>query len=202
MTALLTGFFVSFSLILAIGGQNALVLRNGLARNHVFAIVSFCALSDAILIVAGVVGFGAVVALYPNLPFYMAFGGAIFLIGYGLLRLYAAFTSDYAADLGGHPQPLRKTLATVAAMTWLNPHVYLDTLALIGAVSTRFVPMDEKIAFTIGAVSASFVFFFSLGFGARLLSPYMSKPSTWRALDVVIAIVMFILAWQIALSAH
>ncbi|PIB24755.1 amino acid transporter [Amylibacter kogurei] len=194
ITAGLTGFSTSISLILAIGAQNTLVLRQGLARAHVLPVVLFCAISDAVLIALGVAGFSAIVDQYPSLPKIMAWGGAIFLFVYGAMRLYAAATSDYANEMAGRSLPLRQVLFTLAGVTWLNPHVYLDTLALIGAISTKFPAMDEKLSFAFGAVSASFVFFFALGFGAKYLAPFMRSPRTWRVLDVGIAIVMFAIA--------
>ncbi|MCL4122540.1 UNVERIFIED_CONTAM: hypothetical protein GTU68_051605 [Idotea baltica] len=190
----LTGFNVSISLILAIGAQNTLVLRQGLARAHVLPVVLFCAISDAVLIALGVAGFSAIVELYPSLPKIMAWGGAIFLFVYGAMRLYAAATSDYENELAGRSLPLRQVLFTLAGVTWLNPHVYLDTLALIGAISTSYPALDEKLSFGFGAVMASFVFFFALGYGAKYLAPFMRSPRTWRILDIVIAIVMFAIA--------
>ena len=190
----ITGFATGFSLILAIGAQNAFVLRQGLTRNHVFWLCLLCASSDALLITAGVLGFGYLVTLYPLLPQIMTWGGAAFLIMYGLLRLWAAYKGDYTLDIKGKQAGLWATLATAAAFTWLNPHVYLDTLALIGAVSVEYVEPARKMAFGIGAVTASFVFFFGLGYGARLLAPVMQSVRAWRVLDVIIGIVMLALA--------
>ncbi len=190
----LTGFATAFTLIVAIGAQNAFVLRQGLARAHVFWLCLLCAVSDAILIVAGVLGFGIVVQMYPMLPQIMAWGGAAFLFVYGALRFWAAWKGEYAMQLAGQSAGLWATLTTGAAFTWLNPHVYLDTLALIGAVSTQYVDPPQKTAFTIGAVTSSFVFFFSLGYGARLLAPVMQSAKAWRILDVGIGLVMWALA--------
>lgn len=193
----LTGFATAFALILAIGAQNAFVLRQGLVRAHVFWLCLLCAVSDAVLIVAGVLGFGVIVELYPQLPQIMAWGGAAFLIVYGAMRFFAAWKGDYAMQLGGQSAGLWATLATGAAFTWLNPHVYLDTLGLIGAVSTQFTDITEKTAFGIGAVTSSFVFFFSLGYGARLLAPIMQSARAWRMLDVGIGVVMWALALKL-----
>ncbi len=190
----LTGFATGFSLILAIGAQNAFVLRQGLLRTHVFWLCLLCALSDAALIAAGVIGFGAVVATFPALPRIMALGGAAFLAVYGTMRLFAAWRGDYALTLAGKSAGLGATLATAAAFTWLNPHVYLDTLGLVGAVSTQYPGAAAKTAFGIGAVLASFVFFFGLGYGARLLAPIMQSIRAWRLLDVLIGLVMWALA--------
>ena len=192
--AALTGFATGFSLILAIGAQNAFVLRQGLVRAHVFWLCLFCAASDAILITAGVLGFGAIVNLFPSFPRIMALAGAAFLFVYGLQRLIAAWRGDYALHLAGGTKPLWPTLATAAAFTWLNPHVYLDTLGLVGAISTDFDDTGRKTAFGAGAVTASFVFFFGLGYGARLLAPVMQSARSWRVLDTVIGLVMWALA--------
>ena len=189
-----TGFLTGFSLILAIGAQNAFVLRQGLARAHVFWLCLLCAASDALLITAGVLGFSAIVGLAPWLPAAMALGGAAFLAVYGATRFLAAWRGDYAMQIAGESRGLAATLATGAAFTWLNPHVYLDTLGLVGAVSTQFEPAALKAAFGTGAVLASFVFFFGLGYGARLLAPVMQSARAWRALDALIGAVMWALA--------
>lgn len=197
LTAATTGFVTAFSLILAIGAQNAFVLRQGLLRAHVFWLCLLCAVSDALLITAGVVGFGAIVTLYPTFPKIMAYGGATFLLLYGATRFRAAYRGDYALVLEGKSAGLWPTLATAAAFTWLNPHVYLDTLGLIGAISTQFTEPPEKTAFGIGAALSSFVFFFGLGYGARMLAPIMQSTRAWRGLDLLIGIVMWILAFSL-----
>ncbi|MGJ8583090.1 MAG: LysE/ArgO family amino acid transporter [Marinosulfonomonas sp.] len=202
IAAATTGFLTGFSLILAIGAQNAFVLRQGLIKAHVFWLCLLCALSDAVLILAGIVGFGALVSYFPIFPKLMAFGGAAFLAVYGLMRFLAAYRGDYDMVLEGRSLGLWPTLATAAAFTWLNPHVYLDTLGLIGAVSTQFNSTATKTAFAIGAVTASFVFFFSLGYGARLLAPIMQSTKAWRLLDVGIGAVMWVLSLSLLLSAH
>lgn len=199
-TAALTGFSTAFALILAIGAQNAFVLRQGLLRKHVFWTCLLCAVSDALLIAAGVFGFGAIVALYPSLPTVMAFAGAAFLLVYGATRFWAAWTGDYEMSVAGQSAGLSATLLTVAAFTWLNPHVYLDTLGLIGAISTQFEPGAARMAYGLGAVTASFVFFFGLGYGARLLAPVMQSPRAWRVLDVIIGVVMWVLALKLILG--
>lgn len=195
-----TGFFTAFSLILAIGAQNAFVLRQGLMRSNVFALCLLCAVSDAILIALGVAGFGYVVTLFPAFPAIMAIAGAAFLFVYGLLRFRAAHLGDYAVVLSGNGAALWPTLMTGAALTWLNPHVYLDTLGLIGAVSTQFTGPNEKLVFGIAATASSFVFFFALGYGARVLAPVMQTPAAWRALDVLIGAVMWVIAFGLITS--
>ena len=194
-----TGFSTGFSLILAIGAQNAFVLRQGLIRKHVFWLCLLCAVSDAILIAAGVLGFAAIVQQWPLLPQIMRWGGAAFLLVYGAQRLWAAYKGQYHLQLSGHSAGLWATLATAAAFTWLNPHVYLDTLGLIGAVSTQYHMNFERHAFGIGAITSSFVFFFGLGYGARLLAPIMQSARAWQVLDVIIGLVMCALAVMLLL---
>jgi len=200
LTAAFTGFFTAFSLILAIGAQNAFMLRHGLMRAHVFWLALLFSVSDAILITAGVLGFGALVEQYPLLPVFMVWAGAAFLIVYGALRFRAAWRGEYQMELTGKSAGLWATLTIGAAFTWLNPHVYLDTLGLIGAISTRFEGAALKWAFGISAVAASFVFFFSLGYGARLLAPVMTSAKAWRVLDILIGATMWAIAAGLLLS--
>ncbi|MEJ1993472.1 MAG: LysE/ArgO family amino acid transporter [Maritimibacter sp.] len=200
IAAALTGFVTGFSLILAIGAQNAFVLRQGLMRQHVFPLVLFCSLSDAVLISAGVAGFGALTTALPGLPLYMSLAGAAFLTVYGLTRLHAAWIGGHVLENGGEARRLSKTLAIAAGFTWLNPHVYLDTLGLVGAISTGFSGSAAKTAFAIGAVAASFTFFFALGYGARLLAPVMRSARAWQVLDALIGLTMVALAAKLILG--
>ncbi|WP_118132655.1 LysE/ArgO family amino acid transporter [Oceanicella sp. SM1341] len=200
LAAALRGFLTGGSLILAIGAQNAFVLRQGLMRAHVFAVCLACALSDALLIAGGVAGFGAVVSAVPLLPLVMRWAGAAFLIVYGALRFRAALHPQVLEAGGGVPAALGPTLATCLTLTWANPHVYLDTFGLIGAVSTAYHGAWPKTAFGAGAVAASFAFFFALGYGARLLAPLMRRPASWRVLDILIGIVMWAIAAQLLLG--
>lgn len=197
--AAFTGFATGFSLILAIGAQNAFVLRQGLIRKHVFWLCLLCAVSDAILIAAGVLGFAAIVTQWPLLPQIMRWGGAAFLLVYGAQRMRVAYQGHYHLHLAGQSAGLWATLATAAAFTWLNPHVYLDTLGLIGAISTQYHMNVERYAFGLGAVLSSFVFFFGLGYGARLLAPIMQSARAWQVLDVLIGVVMWVLALMLLL---
>lgn len=187
------GFGLGFSLILAIGAQNAFVLRQGLRRQYVLAICLTCAISDALLIIAGVVGFQWLATVLPGVVDIVKWAGAAFLFGYGALSLRAAIKGGEKLEAEGHAQSFSKALITCLALTWLNPHVYLDTMLLIGSISAQY---EAKVAFTVGAALASFVFFFSLGFGARLLAPIFARPMAWRVLDVLICGVM----WSIAVS--
>lgn len=192
---------VGLSLIIAIGAQNAFVLRQGLRNEHVFAISLACAASDAILIALGVAGFGKIIALAPWLDPVMRYGGAAFLIWYGAISLRSALRSTGALAVGAttEKRDLRATLLTCLAFTWLNPHVYLDTVVLIRSISTQFPGFETS--FAAGAMSGSFLFFFSLGYGAIWLKPLFAKPSSWRILEGIIAIVMWAIAFQLIVHA-
>lgn len=194
MSTFLPGFGLGFGLILAIGAQNAFVLRQGLRGEHVFLVCLVCAVSDAFLIGAGVAGFGALALAFPWLEVAMRYGGATFLIAYGGLAFRAAWTGAAALKAADPVQAgLGGTLATVLVLTWLNPHVYLDTVALIGSVSAQY---PDRLTFAIGAISASFVFFFTLGYGARILQPLFARPRAWVVLETGIGLVM----WAIAIK--
>ncbi|MGL3605042.1 LysE/ArgO family amino acid transporter [Rhizobium sp. G187] len=187
--ALTSGFLLGLSLIVAIGAQNAFILRQGLRREHVFPLVLTCALSDAILIALGVAGFATVLASITWLEPVMRYGGAAFLFAYSLRSLWSAWKGGNALSPDGAARPSRTAaLTTCLALTWLNPHVYLDTVVLLGSISTRHA--GHETAFALGAMTASFLFFFSLGYGARLLAPLFARPIAWRLLDLVIGIVM------------
>ena len=187
----ITGFSIGFSLILAIGAQNAFVLKQGLIRQNVFLVCLICAASDAILITLGVSGFGEIITEYPIIESLARIGGALFLFTYGVLNLYSAQTKTHALEPTKKIQKSkRKTILTCLGFTWLNPHVYLDTVVMLGSISTQF---ENTVAFALGAISASFVFFFSLGFGASKLTRYFEKPRTWRVLENLIGILMIFL---------
>ena len=193
VTAFLPGLFLGFSLIVAIGAQNAFVLRQGLRNEHVLAICATCALSDAVLILIGVSGFATAGARWPWLEPLMRYTGAAFLLVYGLRSARSALRSGSGlAPADREPAGLLPALLTCLALTWLNPHVYLDTVVLVGSVSARFPEARE--AFALGAMTASVLFFFALGYGARLLRPLFAKPASWRAMDGVIALVMWAIA--------
>lgn len=196
LTAAITGFATLFALILAIGAQNAFVLRQGLARQHVFWVCMVCALSDAVLITIGIAGTGTIAHSIPVLIDVLMWGGAVFLIAYGALSFGRAMRPERLEAAQESAPTLRASIVTCLALTWLNPHVYLDTVALAGAISTQYETVALKFAFGLGATSASFVFFFSLGYGARLLAPIFAKPRAWAILDLIIAAIM----WSIAAS--
>ncbi len=196
----LQGFGMGAGLIIAIGAQNAFVLKTGLLRRHLLAVVLFCFLSDATLIAAGVGGFGTLVAAFPLLTDAAAIGGAIFLAFYGARAAWSALRPGalQAGDGVGGPG-LLATLATVAALTWLNPHVYLDTVVLVGGIAGQF-PMPQRLWFGAGAVLASAAWFFALGYGARLLAPLFARPAAWQVLDGLIALVMWAIATSLLLG--
>ncbi|MFG6618021.1 LysE/ArgO family amino acid transporter [Sulfitobacter sp. 1A05707] len=193
-TSLLPGFALSLTLIMAIGAQNAFVLRQGLHREHVLPVVLVCAASDAVLIMSGVAGFGALAEAAPWFGPLMRYGGAAFLLWYGWRNAVSAWQGGEALEAEGQStRSLRKAILTLLALTWLNPHVYLDTLVLLGSISAQY---PDRLSFGIGAVLASFVFFFSLGYGARLLAPLFARPRSWQVLDAIIAVTM----WAIAIK--
>lgn len=199
MAAYVSGFLLGFSLILAIGAQNAFVLRQGLRNAHVFWICLVCSLSDVVLIAAGVAGFGVMAARAPWLGDVFLWGGVAFLVVYGLLALRSASRGGAALEVEGETtQSLRAALLTCLAFTWLNPHVYLDTLVLVGSISATWE--DARWIFGAGVATASAVFFFALGYGARLLAPVFSRPLAWRLLDLIVALTMFGIAAGLVLN--
>ena len=201
--AFLTGFFLGISLILAIGAQNAFVLRQGILGQHVLYVALFCSLSDALLICIGIASISfflsSFIAQFSDLLFGFS---AIWLAGYGLIRLKAVFKSDSALEIdSSRSKDLIPTLSILFILTFANPHVYLDTMILIGSVSQQFSG-DHKISFAFGASLASFIFFFSLAYGAKLLIPIMQSPNSWRKLDFLIAVVMFIISFKLAYAGQ
>lgn len=197
--AALVGFYLGFSLILAIGAQNAFVLRQGLRRAHVGPVVMTCALSDAALIALGVSSFAVISDLMPWVGPLFRYGGAAFLIFYGarsFLHSWQGGETLLAAGAGGGT--LKSAVLTCLALTWLNPHVYLDTVILIGTIATQYG--DDRMWFGAGAVAASFVFFFSLGYGARALAPVFARPRAWQVLDIIIGLVMWAIAAKLLLA--
>ncbi|MEN3978942.1 LysE/ArgO family amino acid transporter [Acinetobacter sp. CWB-B33] len=190
----LQGLAVGFSLIIAIGAQNAFILKQGLKRQHVFWVCFACALSDSLLILLGVAGFSAVLLHYPQIIQFAKWGGALFLFWYGFQHAVQALQSASAIQLSANSaSSLTQTLLMCLALTWLNPHVYLDTVILLGSLSTQFA---DQAYFALGAISASWLFFFALGYGARVLIPVFENPKAWHFLDGMIALVM----WGIAVS--
>jgi L-lysine exporter family protein LysE/ArgO len=196
--AALAGLGLGLSLIVAIGAQNAFVLRQGLRLEHVGAVVAVCAASDAVLICAGVLGAGALLLAHPDLLTAVCFGGAAFLLTYGVLAARRALrpADVLAADASGVRTGLAVTVLTCLALTWLNPHVYLDTVVLLGSLSATHG--GDRWWFGVGAATGSVLWFAALGFGARLLRPVFARPAAWRVLDVLIAVVMTTLGVSLA----
>lgn len=187
------GYLLSISLIAAIGAQNAFVLRQGLRKEHVFAVILACALSDALLMAAGVAGFGVVSAHVPWIGEAMRYGGAAFLLVYGALRFRAALRGGEALrPTEGATTPLAQVLATCLVLTWANPHVYLDTVVLIGSISAQYAP--HQAMFGAGAALGSLSFFLALGYGARLLAPVFARPQAWVVLEVIVGCTMWAIA--------
>lgn len=203
ISAFLTGFLLGASLILAIGAQNTFVLRQGILGQHVFYVALFCALSDAVLIIIGITSisffFNSFIDQFTELLFGLS---ALWLFGYGILRLKGIFKSDEMINFEAAKQKsLFSTILVAAFVTFMNPHVYLDTMILIGAVSQQFNGY-YKIAFGLGSCLSSFIFFFSLAFGSKLLSNLMIKPFSWKILDSIVALIMFFLAFKLASSGN
>jgi L-lysine exporter family protein LysE/ArgO len=187
LTSALAGFAASAVLIIAIGAQNALVLRQGLRREHVLPVVLVCALSDLLLISAGIAGLGAVIAARPEVVVAVRWVGAAFLLGYAVLAARRALRPGTLTTTDRAPSTLRTTLLTSLALTYLNPHVYLDTVLLLGSVAQQH---PHRWLFGVGAAAASAVWFTALGAGAHRLGPVLARPGAWRVLDGMIAVVM------------
>jgi L-lysine exporter family protein LysE/ArgO len=199
MLTLLAGLGFGLSLIVAIGAQNAFVLRQGLRREHVAVVAAICAVSDALLYAAGGAGFGPLVERWPDAVEVMRWLGAAVVLGYGAMAAWRAVRGDTrlaAAEegaLGDSPgRRLRPVVLTTLALTWLNPHVYLDTVLLQGSVAATYG--DDRWLFTAGAMVSSILWFCGLGYGARLLAPVLKRPGAWRVVDGVIALIMVAVA--------
>ena len=194
-----SGFALGGSLIVAIGAQNAFILRQGLIRSHVFVLCLICAISDALLIAAGVGGLGTIVSQSPLLISVVTLGGALFLATYSAMAFRRAVKPG--AMVAGAPESmaLKAAVMTCLAFTFLNPHVYLDTVVLLGSLSAAYQGL-ERVAYGVGAVIASFAWFFGLGYGARYLAPLFARPAAWRVLDGLIGVVMGLLALGLLIS--
>lgn len=188
-SAAISGFLLGASLIIAIGAQNAFILRQGLLRQHVFVLALICALSDALLIAAGVAGLGTLISRSPNLIMAVTIGGALFLFTYAIIAFRRAIKPDVLTAARSGEARLWPAVAACLAFTFLNPHVYLDTVVLLGGLSAAYEG-QARLAYGLGAMTASFVWFFGLGYGARLLEPVFARPAAWRVLDLLIGMVM------------
>jgi L-lysine exporter family protein LysE/ArgO len=189
LSSFTAGLLLGASLIVAIGAQNAFILKQGILRQHVFPLCAICALSDAALIALGVAGVGALVSRSGLLLKGVTVGGALFLLAYALIAARRAWRPGALTVGGEGGGSLGQAVATVLAFTFLNPHVYLDTVLLIGSFSAHY-PGRARLAFATGAMLASFLWFFGLGYGARLLAPLFRRRAAWRVLDGLIALVM------------
>ena len=198
MQAIIPGLLTGLSLIVAIGAQNAFVLRQGLLKKHVLVIVVICALSDAFLITLGVLGLGSLIEALPWLLEVIRWVGVAFLVWYGSSSLRRFVKQDSLKAAETSVGSVKQAVLTTLALTFLNPHVYLDTVIFIGGIANSFG--DQKWWFVLGAITASFLWFFGLGFGASKASVLVSKPVFWKILDVFIAAVMFSLAITLALA--
>lgn len=198
MTTFFAGFSLGLSLILAIGSQNAFVLKQGIKREHVLLVCTLCAFSDVILISLGIAGFGIVINEYPLIETYARYGGIVFLLVYSALSFKSAFKLARALkpEAAVHESAF-KVAGACLAFTWLNPHVYLDTVVLLGSISTQYE--GQQLEFALGAILASFTFFFSWGYGARLLETAFQSPKAWKVLDFVVGLTMLIIALTLVL---
>lgn len=196
MTTFFYGLGIGFSLILAIGAQNAFVLKQGLKQQHVFWVCLICALSDSILIYLGVTGFSKIVVDFPLIVTLAKYFGAAFLFLYGLRNFYSAIQNNSGLNPSEiEKDSLLKIIGMCLAFTWLNPHVYLDTVILVGSISVQFA--DQIYLFAAGTILASWIFFFALGYGARALLPLFKKASSWRVLDVLVGLMMWAIATKL-----
>jgi L-lysine exporter family protein LysE/ArgO len=191
------GLGTGAALIIAIGAQNAFVLKQGILKNHVFPTVFLCALIDALLIALGVGGFGTLLTSSAFLLACARWGGAAFLVYYGLRSFRAVLKSDTLnMDSNTDHPDLKTSITTVLALSFLNPHVYLDTVVLLGSIGSQFA-IQERPLFASGAITASFLWFFSLGYGARFLAPLFKKPLAWKILDFAIGVIMWAIAYSL-----
>ena len=198
ISTVIAGFATSIGLIVAIGAQNAFVLRQGLTRKHVGIVVLLCALSDAVLMAAGTAGLGVLIKSLPGLLEVIRWVGVAYLLWFAFRSLRASFKHSTLEPAESKSLPLRRVVLTVLMLTYLNPHVYLDTVLLIGSIANTFG--DQKWFYMIGAAVASVIWFSALGFGARWLSKYTSSPKFWRVLDLSIAAVMTAIAGVLAFA--
>lgn len=199
MNGLLYGFLLGFSLIFAIGPQNIFVLKQGLKVEHIFWVCLICSLSDALLIAIGVSGFYVFIEKFPWISIIARYGGAAFLFFYGFTNLQSSLKTNHRVEFDDvKSKSFKKVMLTCLGFTWLNPHVYLDTIFLIGSVSSKY--RNEALYFWFGTSIASFVFFYSLGYGAQLLKPLFSNPLTWKITEFVIGIIMLIIGFSLLKS--
>jgi L-lysine exporter family protein LysE/ArgO len=194
----LQGLALTFGLIVAIGAQNAFVLRQGLRREHVASVVAFCTLADAVLMAAGVAGLAGLIGERPGVARGLAGAGALFLLGYGLRALWRSRAPGALQTAASSALGRRQALVQVAGFTLLNPHVYLDSVLLVGSIGAQHAGLPARAAFVGGAVLASALWFAALGYGARRLAPLFARPRAWQVLDALVGLTMLVLAWKVA----
>ena len=196
MVALISGFLASLSLIIAIGAQNAYVIKQGLLRSHVTLVVLFCSVADAFFIVLGVGGLGTFVQSQPKALEYIRWFGVAYLTWFGIKSVRAALSTQSLIVATTEKQSAGKVLLSLITFTFLNPHVYLDTVILLGSIANQFA--DHRWYFALGAATASVSWFTAIGYGARVASKFMTRPIFWKVLDSVIAVIMFSIAITLA----
>ena len=199
LNAILAGFALGGGLIVAIGAQNAFVIRQGVLNSHIFWICLFCAVSDTVLIWSGVYGMGVIAQTLPWFIPVLTYGGAAFLVWYGVKAFRRVLKPEALNQEGRTATNLFMALVTCAALTWLNPHVYLDMVILIGTIANAR-PANEHAPFALGASLTSFMWFFTIGYGAKALRGPLSKPLVWRGIDLIIALIMFYLAYKLLIG--
>lgn len=197
MLTLISGFLSGLSLIVAIGAQNAFVIKQGLRREYVLLIVLICSISDALLIFLGSAGLGQIIQSIPELLEVVRWFGVVYLLWFGIKSVKSAFTNQSLNASDGQLSSKKMVITTMLALTFLNPHVYLDTVILLGSIANQFE--NQRFLFSTGAALGSFVWFFSIGYGAKAASRFMSKPIFWKVLDLIIAVIMFSIAIFLAL---
>lgn len=197
MLTLISGFLSGLSLIVAIGAQNAFVIKQGLRKEYVLLIVLICSISDALLIFLGSAGLGQIIQSIPELLEVVRWFGVVYLLWFGVKSVKSAFTNQSLNASDGQLSSKKMVITTMLALTFLNPHVYLDTVILLGSIANQFE--NQRFLFSTGAALGSFVWFFSIGYGAKAASRFMSKPIFWKVLDLIIAVIMFSIAIFLAL---
>jgi L-lysine exporter family protein LysE/ArgO len=197
LLTLISGFLSGLSLIVAIGAQNAFVIKQGLRREYVLLIVLICSISDALLIFLGSAGLGQIIQSLPELLEVVRWFGVVYLLWFGVKSVKSAFTNQSLKASEGQLSSKKMVITTMLALTFLNPHVYLDTVILLGSIANQFE--NQRWLFSTGAALGSFVWFFSIGYGAKAASRFMSKPIFWKVLDLGIAAIMFSIAIFLAL---
>ncbi|AHG75854.1 Lysine efflux permease [Mannheimia varigena USDA-ARS-USMARC-1388] len=202
MSTFIQGFIVCFGLIVSIGAQNAFLLKQGILKQHVFWIALVCFLGDVFLMTIGVLGLGTLISELPILSLIISLLGAIFLLAYGSRSFISIFKSgDYLVASGENAKSLKKALMVTFAITFLNPHVYIDTIVIVGSIGGK-LDFDGKMLFLAGALVCSFLWFFGVGYGAGLLSPYFAKRRTWQILDAITGLIMYFIAFSLLIYAY